>query len=168
MSTESNKNIMSWWIGYKMLLIHIGIAFGGWMIIDTKPLCVQIIIFEIISVTLIVLWYNAIRNAAKDRFLKSIIVSLYFIIPSILSAAGYYYSFLHPEGGIGLVIYDVCWMTLNYPFSLLNIILQHQTTDNIWIQISMPIITMLTLVLINFIEFKLKSKSVLSLILNKK
>jgi len=144
-------------LGIKVLLIQIIISCVGWWLFDIVPSHLKVFITLIITMVVIYLWNNAIKVVSSNGFINSIKVSLYFTVPSIMTSILYYYSNLHPYQ-MNLVIYDLIWSILNYPLLIGNLVLDtlSGSNTNIWIKILMPIIAINIIVLINFIEFKIK------------
>ena len=142
----------------RILTIHICLTVVGAMADTTND--IQMILSSVVSVTLIILWYLAIRSVRDRGFSRSVIVSLSFTVPSLLFGMASYYSNFYSED-IGLsMIFGMYGEIFNRPFVLISGIFSDQTS--ISAQIAAPIIAMNVLLLINFVEYSLEKRKKLA------
>ncbi len=148
--------------GLKMLILHLLVSYTGWVLIDTKSFGLQLMIATAISLFLIILWHIAIRRAGKAGFSNSVVVSLYFTVPSLISGILYYYSYLQQDQ-TSYVFFDLIWSIVNYPFTFGCTVLQIRSplTDSIWVQIALPIAIMNLLLAVSLVESIAKKKSII-------
>lgn len=136
----------------RILTIHISLAIIETLITVNNDL--QKIISSIISVTLIMLWYISIRAVRKNGFLNSIIVSLFFTVPSILF--GMAYGMNNSVRVSSSDIWTLIGMMFSRPFALENVLFSSEVST--YTQIAIPIIVMNVLLLINFIEYTIEKR----------
>ena len=136
----------------RILTIHICLAIVESLITVNDDL--QKIISSTISVSLIMLWYISIRAVRKNGFLNSIIVSLFFTVPSILFGMTYLMN-----NSLSLNSSDILamfGMIFNRPLALENVLFSSGVST--YTQIAIPIIVMNVLLLVNFIEYTIEKR----------
>jgi len=136
----------------RILTIHICLAIVESFIIINND--VQKIISSVISVSLIMLWYFAIRIVRENGFGKSVVVSLFFTVPSLLFGMTYLINdSLSLNAGDVFIMFGIIF---NRPLALENVLFTSEIIP--YTQIAVPVIVINTLLLINYIEYSLDKR----------
>ncbi len=138
-------------IGSFLIIMHVLVAIISWALLDQKPAMIFNSIRVVTTVLLIMMWYEGMKIAGKEKLINTLVVSLFFTIPYIIfTIIGYNPLKYQTKDILNMVI----WVIYNKPF------LFREEYTNFNAMISTPFIVINTILIINLLEYKIKNKSI--------